>query len=126
MAKGAAMYPSGRWRGYWQQAGFGRQRMRDLVLHFDAGRIEGRGVDIVGPFTFEGEYDETGAVVLVKHYLKRHQVLYRGRYDGEGTIFGEWSIDEQWRGAFALSPEGFEVPADAPILTIAAVPPGDD
>ncbi len=120
------MYPSGRWRGYWEQAYFGRQVMRDLVLRFCAGRIEGHGADLLGPFTFQGEYDETGAVVLLKQYLKRHQVLYRGRYDGEGTIFGEWSIGEGLRGPFALCPEGFEVAADAPILTIAAVPPADD
>ncbi len=120
------MYPSGRWRGYWEQAGFGRQVMRDLMLCFRAGQIEGHGVDIVGPFTFQGEYDEAGAVVLLKQYLKRHEVIYRGRYDGEGTIFGDWSIDDVWRGSFALTPDGFEVPADAPILTIAAVPPADD
>jgi hypothetical protein len=120
------MYPSGRWRGYWEQRAYGRQPMRDLVLRFSAGRIEGQGVDLIGPFTFRGEYDQTGCVVLVKQYLRRHQVLYRGHYDGEGTIFGEWSIGELWRGPFALSPDGFEVSADAPILTIAAVPPGGE
>jgi hypothetical protein len=98
--------------------------MRDLELRFSAGRIEGHGVDIIGPFTFRGEYDDSGSVVLVKQYLRRHQVVYQGRYDGEGTIFGEWSIGELWRGPFALSPESFEVAADAPILAISAVPPG--
>jgi len=38
--------------------------------------------------------------VLVKQYVGRHQVLYRGSYDGEGTIRGEWSIGAHWRGIF--------------------------
>jgi hypothetical protein len=117
------MDPSGRWRGHWEQEIWGRQPMHDLVLRFTAGRIEGYGTDIIGPFTFQGEYDQSGAVVLVKHYILRHQVLYRGRYDGEGTIFGEWTIGDLWRGPFALSPDGFEIPEDAPILAIAAAPP---
>ena len=29
---------------------------------------------------------------MVKLFLGRHRVLYRGRYDGEGTIHGTWSI----------------------------------
>lgn len=119
------MYPSGRWRGYWEQALWGRQAMRDLTLRFADGAIRGQGVDVIGPFTFRGEYDAGGNVVLVKQYLGRHQVLYRGRYDGEGTIHGEWTIDEQWRGRFALSPEDFTVAADAPILSITAAPPVD-
>jgi hypothetical protein len=120
------MYPSGRWRGYWEQVYWGRQAMHDLVLRFSAGRIEGQGVDVIGPFTFRGEYDEAGCVVLIKQYHRRHQVLYRGNYDGEGTICGEWSIGETWRGPFALSPDCFEASADAPILAISAVPPGGE
>jgi hypothetical protein len=120
------MYPSGRWRGYWQQAGWGRQAMRDLVMRFAAGRVEGSGTDVIGRFTFRGEYDAAGTVTLLKQYLGRHQVLYRGRYDGEGTIFGEWSIGELWRGPFALSPEDFTVSADAPILTVGATAGADE
>lgn len=119
------MYPSGRWRGYWEQAYWGRQAMRDLVLRFADGLVRGQGVDLIGAFTFQGEYDQSGNVVLVKQYLGRHQVLYRGRYDGEGTIFGEWTIGERWRGPFALSPEEFQVAADAPILSITATPPAE-
>jgi hypothetical protein len=97
--------------------------MHDLVLRFADGRIEGEGIDIIGRFTFAGEYDRTGSVTLVKKYLGRHQVLYQGSYDGEGTIFGEWSIDTFWRGPFALSPERFAVAADAPIISVSAKPP---
>ena len=91
-----------RWRGFWQQQGWGRQPMRGLVLRFSADRIEGEGSDVIGPFTFQGQFRGDGSVVLVKQYIGRHQVLYRGQYDGEGTIFGEWSIGEYWRGPFVL------------------------
>jgi hypothetical protein len=115
------MYFSGAWRGYWEQAGFGRQLMHDLTLHFDGGRIDGSGYDCIGAFAFVGGYDELGGVYLVKQYVGRHKVEYHGRYDGEGTIFGRWTIGEDWSGSFALSPEKFTV-SDAPILAITADP----
>jgi hypothetical protein len=114
------MYPSGRWRGYWEQDFYGRQPMHNLVLRFADGRVEGEGVDVIGRFTFQGEYDDVGSITLLKQYVGKHQVWYQGRYDGEGTIFGEWSISEWWRGPFALRHESFAAPADAPILTISA------
>lgn len=111
------MYPSGTWRGHWDQEIFGRQPMGPLVLRFDDGRIDGEGRDIIGPFTFAGEYDEHGAVRMVKQYhgSRTHQVFYHGRYDGEGMIFGEWEIPPIWKGSFALSPAAGKPPADAPI-----------
>ncbi len=109
------MYPSGTWRGYWDQEIFGRQPMGPLVLRFHDGIIEGEGRDVIGPFTFEGEYDPQGAIRMVKQYLGRHQVLYQGTYDGEGTIFGQWQIPPFWSGSFALSPVVGKAPADAPI-----------
>src|SRR5579864_828092 len=42
------MYPSGAWRGYWQQEIFGRQTMHDLTLRFKGGRIDGEGYDCIG------------------------------------------------------------------------------
>jgi hypothetical protein len=116
------MYPSGAWRGYWDQHYFGRQLMHDLTLYFANGRIDGGGHDIIGSFTFSGEYDDAGGVMLMKHYLGKHSVNYVGRYDGEGTIYGRWFIGETWTGPFALSPSHFTA-ADAPILTIKAEPP---
>jgi hypothetical protein len=109
------MYPSGTWRGYWEQEVWGRQPMGPLVLRFVDGRIEGEGRDVVGPFTFEGDYDERGTIRMVKQYLGRHRVLYQGTYDGEGTIFGRWSIPPLGSGAFALSPVAGKPPKDAPI-----------
>jgi len=98
------MYPSGVWRGYWEQPLFGRQPMTDFNLRFADGRVEGEGRDVVGRFTVHGTSDDQGAVVLVKQYLGKHRVLYRGRYDGEGVIHGLWSIGEHWSGPFALTP----------------------
>ncbi len=116
------MYPSGAWRGYWEQAGWGRQRMHDLVLRFTDGTVQGEGIDVIGHFTFHGTCDGQGAVALVKQYAGRHRVHYVGRYDGEGTIFGRWTIGDIWSGSFALSPADFKVAADTPVLTIAADP----
>jgi hypothetical protein len=99
------MYPSGPWRGYWEQTTYGRQYMEGLTLHFQGGRIEGSGRDVVGAFTFQGTYDGAGTVTLIKQYQGRHQVLYQGTYDGEGTIYGRWSIWGIYSGPFALSPE---------------------
>jgi hypothetical protein len=96
--------------------------MEPLVLRFADGKVEGEGVDVIGPFTFRGTYDETGAVSLVKQYLGAHQVLYHGRHDGEGTLYGQWTVAGIWTGPFALRPERFTVAADAPILTISASP----
>jgi hypothetical protein len=96
------MYPSGLWRGYWEQPIFGRQPMHDLMLSFSNGTISGQGRDVIGRFTFSGTYDTQGNVQMTKQYLGRHQVLYVGHYDGEGTIFGNWSIVFS-RGPFVLS-----------------------
>jgi hypothetical protein len=97
------MYPSGSWRGFWDQPVYGRQTMRELVLRFSAGRVDGRGVDIVGPFTFDGTHESDGTVKLMKRY-PYHSVTYQGRYDGEGTVYGEWSIGVHSRGKFVLTP----------------------
>jgi hypothetical protein len=112
------MYPSGLWRGYWEQVYWGRQPMPDLVLHFADGIVTGEGRDCIGPFTFEGTYDDRGNVVMVKQYLGRHKVLYEGTYDGEGTVFGRWSIGGFWSGPFALSPVRQRPSEDAPIESL--------
>jgi hypothetical protein len=89
--------------------------MGPLVLRFRDGRIEGEGRDIIGKFTFAGEYDEHGTIRMVKQYLGRHRVLYQGTYDGEGTIFGQWQIPPFYSGSFALSPIYGKPAADSPI-----------
>jgi len=112
------MYPSGSWRGYWDQPAFGRQPMNDLVLRFAGGVVEGEGRDFVGRFTFDGSYDDRGNVVMVKQYLGKHRVLYRDGYDGEGTLFGTWSIGDRFSGPFALSAVRPTAAPDAPIRDI--------
>lgn len=87
------MYPSGVWRGYWEQEVYGRQPMEDFYLKFSNGEVTGQGVDVVGRFIFSGEYDtNTGRVLMVKQYLEKHQVLYDGTPDGEGCIHGRWTV----------------------------------
>src|SRR5688572_13117077 len=81
---GSPMYPSGRWDGFWVQQHLGRQTMTPFTLTFEEGRVSGSGRDVVGRFTFSGEYDEaTGRVRMVKQYLGKHRVLYVGQPDGE-------------------------------------------
>lgn len=99
------MYPSGQWEGFWVQELFGRQAMTPFSLHFADGSVTGQGRDIIGRFTFAGTYDErTGAVVMVKQYVGKHQVLYRGMPDGEGSLQGTWSVGEGGTGPFLLKP----------------------
>lgn len=99
------MYPSGRWDGFWEQPGFGRQSMTAFSLRFEGGSIDGEGRDIVGPFVFHGHCDATnGRVQLVKQYLGRHRVQYHGEPDGEGCIFGTWTIDGANKGPFLMRP----------------------
>jgi hypothetical protein len=103
------MYSSGSWRGFWQQDGFGRQSMEQFTLAFHADRITGHGVDIIGPFRFDGRVDSQGHVQLIKRYLGRHTVIYTGEPDGEGSILGTWSIEDDrfgisFRGPFLMQP----------------------
>ena len=91
------------WRGYWEQRGWGRQPMHDVVLEVREGIVSGQGSDCIGRFSFRGTWDSQGVVSLVKQYVGKHQVLYQGQYDGEGTIFGRWSIAPFDSGEFLLS-----------------------
>ena len=120
------MFPSGVWRGFWEQAGFGRQAMDDITLHFRNGEITGQGRDSVELFTFHGDYVETtGEIWLTKKYQGRHEVEYRGRPDGEGCILGTWTIKERiggedavWTGPFILQPVMTRPSGEEPIFEI--------
>ena len=97
----------------------GRQAMTPLTLHFSAGAVSGEGRDRVGPFTFDGEYNEsTGEVRMVKQYLGRHTVLYVGHSDGEGSIQGTWSMGKYWTGPFLLRPALRKPTGEEPIQEI--------
>jgi hypothetical protein len=78
--------------GWWQQAGYGRQPMRDLQLEFSSGQITGSGADIIGQFTFRGTLDPAGRVQMIKQYVGLWSVDYIGTYDGEGLLFGHWRV----------------------------------
>ncbi|GIW84627.1 MAG: hypothetical protein KatS3mg107_0287 [Gemmataceae bacterium] len=115
--KAAMLYPSGRWEGFWEQRPFGRQPMQEFELHFQAnGEVVGRGYDIVGLFTMRGEWDpSSGQVKIVKHYLGKHDVVYRGQPDGEGCIIGTWWIGADCSGPFLLRPVLRRPPQQEPI-----------
>ncbi len=87
--------------GWWQQDGLGRQPMEDLVIEFSSGRLRGSGRDIVGEFEMYGTMENGGRVRIVKQYKGRHQVVYIGTYDGEGTMFGTWLI-EMFSGSWSI------------------------
>jgi hypothetical protein len=113
------MYPSGRWDGFWVQELWGRQAMTPFALTFAAGTVTGSGRDVVGRFTFSGEYNETtGEVRLVKQYIGKHAVLYIGRPDGEGSIQGTWSIGKYTTGPFLLRPALQKPTGEEPIEEI--------
>ena len=121
------MYPSGTWRGFWDQRAFGRQEMSAFELHFQPnGQARGQGIDMVGPFTFAGSaYPVTGLVTLVKQYLGKHTVKYVGQPDGEGCILGAWTIDYRAHGAtyhdtgaFLMKPDLPPPTGDEPIVRL--------
>src|SRR5947209_1060263 len=97
------MYPSGAWRGFWQQEGYGRQPMQEFQLDFAGGAVHGRGIDVIGPFTIRGQCEADGTIAFVKQYLAKHAVIYRGQPDGEGSILGTWNIAD---GVFGASLKG--------------------
>jgi len=103
------MYPSGKWIGFWEQAALGRQRMDEFELAFGPdGTVHGKGRDVVGRFTIDGEWnDRDGSVAMTKQYIGKHRVYYAGKPDGEGSLLGTWSICESYcrdSGPFGLSP----------------------
>ena len=87
--------------GWWEQNGLGRQPMEDLVIEFSSGLIRGSGRDVVGDFQMYGTMENNGRVKIVKQYTGRHQVVYLGNYDGEGTMFGTWLI-EMLNGSWSI------------------------
>jgi hypothetical protein len=117
--RSADVYPSGEWEGFWVQDLYGRQPMEAFTLRFAAGEISGCGRDVIAPFTFRGTYDEkTGTLLMVKQYLGRHRVTYRGRPDGEGCIQGTWHIGDLSSGPFLMRPVLRRPRGDEPIQEI--------
>jgi len=82
--------------GWWEQRGYGRQPMDRLVLLFNNGSVSGSGVDVIGPFTLAGDFQEE-RICLLKQYIGQHQIEYVGESLGEGAYGGQWSCDG-WLG----------------------------
>jgi hypothetical protein len=100
--------------------------MTAFELYFRDGEVRGHGRDLIGRFTFHGDFDpKTGQLRLVKQYLGKHQVLYDGKPDGEGCICGSWLVETEVfgkvysdRGPFWLRPELPRPTGDEPIVEI--------
>jgi len=89
--------------GWWEQVFHGRQPMDDLQLAVDGRAVDGVGTDIIGRFTLQGLISDDGRVSILKDYLGRHSVRYEGHHDGEGRMWGVWSLpgfNGRWLIAF--------------------------
>lgn len=96
-------FPSGPWRGYWDQSLV--RGWMDLQFTFAAGRISGWGHDALGDFVVSGRYDlSTGQVTFEKLIINRHLVNYQGECRA-GMIAGRWSIPNDDQGPFRVWPK---------------------
>ena len=89
--------------GWWEQLFHGRQPMDGLRLAVEGHEVDGVGADIIGPFTLQGLISDDGRVSILKDYLGRHSVRYEGQHDGEGRMWGVWSLpgfNGRWMIAF--------------------------
>lgn len=123
--------PSGPWRGFYIYPSLARKERMDLSLIFAQGQIRGMGDDPIGMFLIRGRYDPvSGECTWTKSYPGRHDVWYRGFYEGRG-IWGTWEIPDNWRGGFHIWPKGEgealeaaeEAESEAPVDAIAVIPP---
>jgi len=78
--------------GWWEQHVLGRQAMHALALRIAGQTLTGSGTDIVGDFRMSGTLHDGGLVSIDKRYIDGHSVLYTGEHDGEGRMWGLWSI----------------------------------
>jgi hypothetical protein len=62
-----------------------------LDLKIENNLIKGRGSDVVGEFTLDGSYSNSGSVTINKQYLSAHLVIYTGIYKNN-RIDGQWII----------------------------------
>lgn len=81
-------FPSGEWEGFYLQ--YGTQHKMTCMLDFKDGKVTGSGSDIIGAFSWKGNYDvKEGNCQIVKHYLGQHDVYYSGYVDENG-FWGHW------------------------------------
>jgi len=100
--------PSGAWSGYYLYGHAGEKHRMRLGLTFASqGRVDGEGIDDVGPFRIHGFFDsKTNHAGWTKAYVGRHTVEYRGVYDGR-SICGDWTLVGD-TGGFWIWPSEFE------------------
>ena len=120
-------FPSGRWTGFFLQRELGSRRCwMQLHLEFAEGQLGGAGCDWVGEFMMRGTYDvDSGEVVIHKHYVGQHHVLYQGK-SREKVIAGTWALGE-FSGPFLIWPVGAGDPterwvgAEEPLVVMVSV-----
>ena len=124
-------FPSGPWTGFYLMPHTGsRRHPTALTITFVDGTMTGSGGDAVGRFTAHGSYSvEDGKCTWVKHYLKKHDVLYSGYNEGKG-IWGMWevpnSLGVEWKGGFHIWPEGMPDPTRPKLSEEAELPVEQD
>ena len=82
--------PKTQCEGWWEQTGYGRQPMTNLIIYFANGLLAGSGYDIVGRFVLSGHI-QGDRIEIHKQYLGQHAIDYHGVSAGEGVYFGSWS-----------------------------------
>ena len=79
-------------------------------LSFCDGKIMGAGVDAIGKFSMDGEYDlQSGRCVLTKQYEDGISVHYDGASNDQFWLWGTWRLYGD-RGGFHFWPEGLADP----------------
>lgn len=100
-----AGFVSGAWVGYYTYFSRPAQHRMDLHLAFGNARIHGDGIDDVGKFVIQGEYQrDSRECWWIKTYPGSHQIYYRGRQRGK-MIAGHWQAEGLMTGGFCIWPK---------------------
>ncbi|MEZ4775903.1 MAG: hypothetical protein R3D00_22175 [Bacteroidia bacterium] len=78
--------------GWWKQYNH-REEMEGLLISIDGNSISGSGYDVVGMFILSGILSEDLSVNILKQYIDKHSVNYKGQFDGISRMWGLWTID---------------------------------
>ena len=62
------------------------------------GDIESKGKDVVGEYLMQGKYDNTGNVNMLKQYIGKHSVNYKGiiAFNSKGSEINSFKINGKW------------------------------
>lgn len=101
------LLPSGPWKGFYCYEADAEKHKMDIELTFCDMTVSGSGIDDVGTFHWEGNYDLTHFKAnITKQYLT-HKVWYKGAIDENG-IWGNWELNIGWNnitGGFHIWPK---------------------